>query len=142
VLSSDHVWHVFVRDVAAAAGVQPPHVDVDTLRGLDLDAVEDLALDELGKIGLAPADMRRELRVRMRVVAANQRALYEHQPQAYDGRFVLVHAADGDLPLETARWQAVAPHLERRTVPGDHHTMLQPPHLNVLAAVVRDVLGD
>jgi amino acid adenylation domain-containing protein len=137
----EFVWRAFVGDVAAAAGVAPPHVDAEVLRGLDGDEVEELALDELDRAGLAGAELREELRLRMRVVAANQRALYGYQLAPYGGRVVLVRAADSDAPLELSRWRP-ATNLQLITVAGNHYSILRPPQLSQVAALLREALGD
>jgi thioesterase domain-containing protein len=137
------VWYAFVRDVAGAAGVEPPDLDLGACKTLDRDAMEELALDALDKAGLAPADLRDDLRVRMQVVAANMRALYEYRPPTYNGRVVLVRAEEESVAsAELAGWQDASPHLEQRSVPGDHYTLLEPPQLSVLATVLREVLEE
>ena len=130
------IWRAFTGDVANPAGV--PLVTADQFAGLDPDAAEQLALDLLSQAGLAPPHLREELRLRMRVVAANMQALNEHQPRCYDGRVVLARAQHSEIDAE--RWRAVAPRLELRTVPGNHFTLLQPPQLSQVAALLRDLL--
>jgi amino acid adenylation domain-containing protein len=132
------IWRAFVGDMAAAAGGPP--LDPDAFDGLDHDAAEQLALDMLDRAGLAPADLRDELRLRMRVVAMNLQALYEHRPRIYGGRLVLARAEASEV--NPTPWQAVTPRLELRTLPGDHFTLLQPPQLGPVAALLRDLLDD
>ncbi|WP_199733803.1 MULTISPECIES: hypothetical protein [Corallococcus] len=52
----------------------------------------------------------------------------------------------GDVGAEASRWDhgwaAYAPGgLDMHTVPGDHYSFLKPPHLQVLAARLRDALA-
>ncbi|MFC0527566.1 amino acid adenylation domain-containing protein [Phytohabitans kaempferiae] len=131
----------FVRDLAGRAGITAPDLDAETYGRLDREALEERVLDVLDKAGLAPSGLRDEMRVRMRVYVANMRALHAHEPRAYGGRFVLVRAAECLAPAEFERWPAVSPDIEYRTAPGNHFTMVQPPHLTGLAAVLRDVLS-
>lgn len=38
------------------------------------------------------------------------------------------------------QWRAVAPRLEHVAVPGDHYSVLRPPHVDAVAAAVRSRL--
>ena len=130
----------FVIDLAGAAGAPLPDVDPDVLRELDRDSLEKLALDVLIDAGVAPPDMRAELRTRLRAFAANYRAALGHEPGRFDGPMVLITAAENDATQEITGWMSLAPALEHRTVGGDHYTMLRPPHLTTLATALRDAL--
>ena len=44
------------------------------------------------------------------------------------------------ISTDDAAWAGLCSRLDRRTVPGDHYSMLRPPHLAVLAAAVRAAL--
>ncbi|WLS48447.1 amino acid adenylation domain-containing protein [Micromonospora profundi] len=129
----------FVYDLAGLADVAPPDVDPATFRGLDRDALGEVALDVLDKAGLVPDGLRDEVRLRMRAFTTNVAALHTHRPRRYDGPVTLIRTADG--ADDDATWQALCPRLDRQTVPGDHYTMLRPPHLAALATAVRDALG-
>ncbi len=133
----------FIRDVCGIAGVRPPEADparLPSLDGLDEGELEDLALDLLDRSGLLPSGTRTEMRARMRVFAANTRAYVSHRPQPFSGRTVLIRAAGTVETADPAAWRAVAPRLEVVTVPGDHYTLLQVPHLDALTAALRDSL--
>ncbi|MET7880888.1 thioesterase domain-containing protein, partial [Micromonospora profundi] len=131
----------FVYDLASLADVAPPDVDPSQFQGLDRDALEEVALDVLDKAGLVPAGLRDEVRLRMRAFTTNVAALHTHRPRRYDGPVTVIRTADG-ADADDATWQALCPRLDRRTVPGDHYTMLRPPHLAALATAVRDALGE
>ncbi|MEH1030101.1 amino acid adenylation domain-containing protein, partial [Micromonospora profundi] len=133
----------FVYDLAGLADVTLSDVDPRTLEGLDRDALEEAALDVLDKAGLVPDGLRDEVRLRMRAFSTNVAALHAHRPRRYDGPVTLIRTADGaDRADDDATWQALCPRLGRRTVPGDHYTMLRPPHLAALATAVRDALRE
>jgi thioesterase domain-containing protein len=126
--------------------VRPPEADparlpsLDGLDGLDEGELENLALDLLDRSGLLPSGTRTEMRARMRVFAANTRAYVSHRPRPFSGRTVLIRAAGTVETDDSAAWRAVAPRLEVVTVPGDHYTLLQVPHLDALTAALRDSL--
>jgi amino acid adenylation domain-containing protein len=140
----------FVLDAAGTAGVPLPAVDLDALRGLDRPTLDNLALDVLAQAGLAPPDTHDDLRTRMRAFTTNIAHYAAYRPRDYPGRLVLITARDNRATADGATadgatadvsaWQARAPHLEHLTVPGDHFTMLRPPHVQDLAAIVRRYL--
>ncbi|MGC5016361.1 alpha/beta fold hydrolase, partial [Streptosporangium sp. DT93] len=129
----------FVGDLAGIAGVRPPDVDPEPFRHLAWDALEERALAVLDDAGLLLSGTRDELRTRMRVFGTNTRAALSYRQREYPGRLVLISAA-GHAAADLARWRALSPAFEHRTVSGDHYSMLQPPHLNELAGVLRDCL--
>jgi amino acid adenylation domain-containing protein len=132
----------FVLDVVAVAGVPLPPVDLDAAGGLGGRDLEDLALDVLARAGLAPSDSHEDLRTRMRVFAGNVRHHAGHRPRPFDGPLLLVTAQGNPETADAAaRWRAVAPHLEHVAVPGDHYSVLRPPHVDAVAAAVRRRLG-
>jgi len=78
------------------------------------------------------------------VFLANVRAAAAHDPRPYDGRVVLVRAAEspaqgasGDLGWGAAFARACVTAL---TVPGDHYTMLSTAHVGSLAARIAEAL--
>ncbi|MEO3808386.1 amino acid adenylation domain-containing protein [Sphaerisporangium sp. B11E5] len=135
------VLSAFVRDLTGIAGVRPPDLDPESFRHLARDALEEQAMAVLDDAGLVPAGTRDEIRTRMRLFAANTRAMFTHRPRGYPGRLVLVSAA-ASAATDPAAWQALCAAFEHRTVPGDHYSMLQQPHLEELAAVLRDCLRE
>jgi thioesterase domain-containing protein len=130
----------FVIDAAGTAGVPLPDVDLDALRGLDRHTLDNLALDVLAQAGLAPPDTHDDLRTRMRAFATNIAHYAAYRPRDYLGRLVLITARDNGPTSDVSAWKAHAPDLEHITVPGDHFSMLRPPHVDELAAIVRQVL--
>ncbi len=129
----------FVRDVAALAAQAPPSVD---LAGLAPDQQIDVTLAALESAGLGSAAIRAELRNRVRVFLANNRAHLAHQMEPYNGRLVLLRAADEPDDV-TEPWRALARgSFECYTVPGTHYSVLQPPHVTDVARVMRRCLRD
>jgi amino acid adenylation domain-containing protein len=127
----------FVLDTAGTAGVPLPDVDLDALQGLDRQALDNVALNVLAQAGLAPPDTHDDLRTRMRAFTTNIAHYAAYRPRDYLGRLVLVTARDNRATDDVSAWRACAPHLEHLSVPGDHFTMLRPPHVQDLAAIVR-----
>ncbi len=127
----------FVLDAVGTAGAPLPDVDLGALRGLDRQTLDDLALHVLAEAGLAPPDTHDYLRTRMRAFAKNIEHYAAHRPRDYHGRLVLVTARENDETADVSAWKHRAPHLEHHTVSGDHFTMLRPPHVHDLAAILR-----
>ncbi|MQA25135.1 MAG: hypothetical protein GEU94_06630, partial [Micromonosporaceae bacterium] len=130
----------FVRDVAGVATAAPPPLDLDALRRQPAAEQVEAVLTALEAAGLASADVREQLRARIEVFSANSRAFLAHQPRPYDGRLALLSAADHLDREEVDRWRTVAAGFEHHVTPGDHYTMLQPPHVTTLAGVLRGCL--
>jgi thioesterase domain-containing protein/acyl carrier protein len=77
------------------------------------------------------------------VQQANYKALSDYRPGTYGGRVVLFCAAGEpeEFNREKRRgWRLLAPHLEVLTVPGDHLTMIEEPHVRELAERLREVM--
>jgi FkbH-like protein len=99
---------------------------------------------------LSLADLDEAARLRMiRIMSAQYRAWQSYRPRTYEGRVVffrakevltrsqLVRTFDGP----EAEWVDVFPNFEIREVPGDHHTMLEAPHVSDLARAIGAMLG-
>ncbi|MGY3677880.1 amino acid adenylation domain-containing protein [Streptomyces sp. TE33382] len=131
----------FVHDLAGLAGVPAPRYDEAVLRGLPPDRQEGALLDLLERAALVPEGIREDMRDRIRVFEANTRALLRHRPGPVDGRLVLLSARQQPRRPKTRPWRVLARGgFELHTVPGDHHTMMQQPHLTTLAESLRGVL--
>jgi thioesterase domain-containing protein/acyl carrier protein len=88
-----------------------------------------------------PGPVQRMFRVIVNLVAAAR----SETMTPYAGPVVLVCAADTDdlgSAGREASWRAVVPDLTVRHSPGDHLTMVKPPHVTALAAVLDEVLGN
>ncbi|GAA3507035.1 amino acid adenylation domain-containing protein [Streptomyces showdoensis] len=131
----------FVHDLAGLAGVPAPRYDEAALRGLTPDRQDEALLDLLERAALVPEGIRDDMRERIRVFEANTRALLRHRPGPVDGRLVLLSAQQQPRRPKTRPWRVLARGgFELHTVPGDHHTMLQQPHLTALARSLSGVL--
>lgn len=74
---------------------------------------------------------------------ALNRATYHYVPTEYTGKVVLFRPKIGGLGLShdpTLGWDSVARKLEIVDVPGDHSTMFFPPHVDVLASKLAELL--
>ncbi|HET9896841.1 MAG TPA: alpha/beta fold hydrolase, partial [Streptosporangiaceae bacterium] len=127
----------FVRDIAALADAAPPSLD---LTGLAPDQQVDVTLAALESAGLGSAAIREELRNRVEIFLANNRAHLVHRMQPYDGRLVLLRAADEPDDV-TEPWRALAPGgFECYTLQGTHYSLLHQPHVSEVAQVMRRCL--
>ncbi|MEI9425798.1 amino acid adenylation domain-containing protein [Mesorhizobium sp. Cs1299R1N1] len=81
------------------------------------------------------------------VAEANKIALHDYTPRPNDSRSVLFAAKKGlristNHPDGDLGWKQFARgHLEIHEVPGDHYTMVAPPHVNVLAKKLNEYLN-
>ncbi|HEX4382772.1 MAG TPA: amino acid adenylation domain-containing protein [Myxococcales bacterium] len=65
-----------------------------------------------------------------------------YQPPAHPGAVSLLRAAEREPGIEPFKgWASFAPALALDEVPGDHFSMLKPPHLEVLARRLRQLLN-
>ncbi|WP_137992789.1 amino acid adenylation domain-containing protein [Streptomyces vilmorinianum] len=124
----------FTRDLAGLTGLRPPALDGQ-------EHVDEL-LPLLERSGLVPAGVRDEVRTRAEVFLAASRAYHVHRPTPYDGPVTLLTAEGArtaaDAADHLAWWRSHATGgLDHETVPGTHHTLLQHPHLPVLARALR-----
>lgn len=76
------------------------------------------------------------------VIAANVEADRAYLPQPYPGRIVLFWASGESLGYRDYRmaWSEVAEALEVHVIPGDHNSLRQEPHVQVLAAKLKRCL--
>jgi amino acid adenylation domain-containing protein len=85
------------------------------------------------------------LRPRLATLLRNLQAMHNHRPEPLDTAAVLLVARDGRSTGDdvAASWEAYCHgEVEVVTVPGDHHTMLQAPHVIDLAAKLDRRLAD
>jgi thioesterase domain-containing protein len=77
-----------------------------------------------------------------RVRVANERALADYIPRRYDGPLLYCRARDVTPSADDTRgrWAELCAGTAYREVPGTHHTMLLPPHVEALAVIVREAL--
>jgi thioesterase domain-containing protein len=141
------------RDVAAQMG-RPFTLSVDALAGAGLDEQLRRAVEALHAQGAAPDRFdAADLRGHVEVVRARNRATVAYRPGTYGGPLTFFAAADnpadfisglGTLTDEEARtygWCRLAPAARAHWVPGAHVTMGLEPHVETLAARVREELA-
>jgi amino acid adenylation domain-containing protein len=123
----------------------------DDLRGLGDREQLDALLEAARAAGRLPAGVEpRRAEALFRVFKANMAAARAFRPRPYPGPVVLVRAAGSDRfafppgdphdPDPSGGWAALADSVELAVVPGDHHTMVRPPHVEALAAALRRAL--
>lgn len=75
------------------------------------------------------------------VLEANLQALHSYRPRPYDGPITLFAAREIQLPAATRGWSDLAKGgLTLHEVPGDHDSILEPPHLDHLARILTGYL--
>jgi phthiocerol/phenolphthiocerol synthesis type-I polyketide synthase D len=138
----------FAEHVSKTYGV-PFAIPRDELAGLDEDAqirrVLDRLTEQVPDLGAGVLRHQYESYVDARVAE-------RYTPERYDGRVLLLRAQDPH-PLtttldprylrtdDTLGWDEYCPALEVARVPGDHVSMIDPPHVTALAAELAARLG-
>ncbi|TXK39865.1 alpha/beta fold hydrolase [Nonomuraea sp. C10] len=92
---------------------------------------------DVAAMGAEPGEA--ELAERFPVFAANVRALLTFRPSRVDSRVVLL-CAEKSEGEKLSRWRPYADEIQ--VVPGDHYTMLRPPHIEALAEAMRHRLSE
>ena len=132
---------------------QPLDLDAEALRGLPLDAQLARGLEILGgQEALGPGFDLPLLRHLALGYAARATAIERYRPSTYPGRITLLRASRVDAAAlrdatprqrrifedPTLGWGAVAAAgVEVHTVPGTHQTIVEAPHVEALAEVLR-----
>ncbi|HEU4562239.1 MAG TPA: amino acid adenylation domain-containing protein, partial [Longimicrobium sp.] len=141
------------RGIAAQMG-RPFTLSADPLTGAGLGEQLRRAVEALHAQGAAPDGFdAADLRAHLEVIRARNRAMAAYRPGAYGGPFTLFAAADhpedfassfGLRTAEEARtygWCRLAPAVRAHRVPGGHNTIGLEPHVETLAARVREELA-
>ena len=111
-------------------------VDQEMLGRLDEDQRGQYCLQQAAKLNLIPPEVGpAQVRNYLKLYGANLKALRDYVARKYPGRITLLktgyEVADGD---ETIGWGALAEQgVEVYEVPGSHHDMVAPPHVEALA---------
>jgi thioesterase domain-containing protein len=129
--------------VARAVGADLGLTAAD-LAGLDDAAQLARVVERAAAAGRLPADFPAARAAGMfRVFKSNMRAARAFRQRPYPGAVTLFRAAASDR-FDPARpaggWEGLAAAVEVVAVPGDHHTMVRPPHVAALAAALRQAL--
>ena len=150
--SETEVWLAFAAEIlgagAAAAGLaeNPAGLAEDLARAEPEERLERLAAaaQELGGEPLPPPP---RLRALFAVFRAGVEAIWGHRERPFDGR-ILLFRPEEPTPLAprtdldpAAGWRRLGAEVEEVSVPGNHFTMLSPPHLDSLVPALRERLA-
>ncbi|MFP2960203.1 amino acid adenylation domain-containing protein [Myxococcus sp. 1LA] len=128
----------FAEFTAQLLGLPAPEQVADA-RALDEAGILDRLLDQGRSTGVLPQGVGAEqLHALYRVYENNLRALWRYAPGRYGGRLTLVRASETQVPTGTdGGWAALAEGgVAVHEVPGDHHSILRPPAVDLLVAVM------
>ncbi len=127
----------FAYDLARRFGKEPPATAED-LRQISPERRLPFVLEQARAAGVLPPDIdEQQIQRALDVFAANAQAMHNYRPPTYPGRVTLLRAEERppDDPQDPALgWGAFAAGgVEVCTVPGDHYTIVGPPHVQALA---------
>jgi amino acid adenylation domain-containing protein/non-ribosomal peptide synthase protein (TIGR01720 family) len=127
----------FAADLARSAG-QEARLTPESFEGLSAEErLRALWAHALEARWLRAGTGLEEVRTLLDVVRANLQAVSRYSPGPYEGRVVLLRAGDarrGEEREATHGWDGLVPSgLTVEDVPGDHHGVLRPPHVDTLA---------
>ncbi|MBC1312640.1 amino acid adenylation domain-containing protein, partial [Trichormus variabilis PNB] len=75
----------------------------------------------------------------LKILQINAQALQNYQPQSYSGSIVLLKAAETEEDFESS-WKQLVEQIETVVVPGNHISMMSPPHIQNLVQKIQDFL--
>ncbi|MBD2253936.1 amino acid adenylation domain-containing protein [Nostoc parmelioides FACHB-3921] len=75
----------------------------------------------------------------LKILQINAQALQDYQPQFYSGSIVLLKAAETEEDFESS-WKELVEQIETVVVPGNHISMMSPPHIQILVQKIQDFL--
>jgi thioesterase domain-containing protein len=123
----------------------------DDLGRLPLQSQIQYMLENMRMAGLAlPEDGATWLLQQLQIARARIQARQDYQPQIYPGRITLFHAREQgalelhpELQLDWQQWQEFTHEpMEIYQVPGDHDSLLNEPHVQVLAQYLQAALDN
>lgn len=130
---------VWMYEVAAMAGLDV-EIDPEELRRLPPEQCADAAIEKLRELGAIPAESPTEAwRARFDGYLGNVQRAAESKLQSYTGRVVLLRAQERLLGRPYG-WTELASQLRTIEVPGNHFSLLLPPHVATVARELRDIL--
>ncbi|QSQ23762.1 amino acid adenylation domain-containing protein [Pyxidicoccus parkwayensis] len=130
----------FAEHLSRQAGLNPEAAEL--LGQVDAGELKALLEDAPGADAGLPPKALAELRELWRVFSRNLRATQAYLPGNYPGRAVLLRAAEGPREglEEDLGWGALTSGVEVHEVPGDHFSLIAPPHVERLAERLRELL--
>ncbi|CCH32066.1 putative non-ribosomal peptide synthase [Saccharothrix espanaensis DSM 44229] len=131
---------------AVAANLQWDYLDgrrtIEDLRAMsDEEHLEYLLAVARAGDYLPPDAGREQIGAVLELWVANLRLLWAYRPRPLDGRVTLIHAAQEDRAAFRT-WHSLARDLDVRESPGNHYTVMRPPLVQHLAAVLHEVASD
>ncbi|MEM7354625.1 MAG: amino acid adenylation domain-containing protein [Acidobacteriota bacterium] len=129
----------FVRDLGGLTG-QPLELSADRLRTLDSAGELAAVVEQARGLEVLQDVSEAEIARLLAVFRRNFQALLHYRAPAYTGSLVVLKAAATDGSA-TLGWSDVAGRVEAYEVPGDHYTIMQPPHVDALAEHLRGALA-
>ncbi|HEX6291255.1 MAG TPA: thioesterase domain-containing protein, partial [Herpetosiphonaceae bacterium] len=134
----------FINDLSGLAARAPsmPTAVLEAADKLPPDERVQTLLEHARSAALVPQELGMDrLRQRFEVFQANIRAIQHYLPGPYAGQALLLHTrySKGVAQSDpTLGWQELIPEgLAVAEVPGDHYSMVLPPHVETLAAALR-----
>jgi phthiocerol/phenolphthiocerol synthesis type-I polyketide synthase D len=133
--------------------VETYELDLD----LDVDALVEQPEDEqiatfMRAVQEAGLNLSPELMEHQRTSYEDARTAERFEPQPYEGHVILYRATDRGLTTtldpryarteDALGWDVHCPSLEIVKIPGDHTSLIDPPHVDVMAQHLRQVLSE
>ncbi|WP_420718375.1 thioesterase domain-containing protein [Pyxidicoccus sp. MSG2] len=131
---------LFADHLSRLSGLNPEAAGL--LGQVDAEELKALLEDTPGAGADLPPQALSELRALWRVFSLNLRASHAYLPGPYPGPLVLLRAAEGPREglAEDLGWGALASKVEVHEVPGDHFSLIAPPHVEQVAERLRELL--
>jgi amino acid adenylation domain-containing protein len=124
----------FAEDWASLLGERAPLSEGELL-ALPPERQVQYAVQRIREAELLPDGLTSDgLERRMAVFMANVQAVADYRPERYPGTVTLLQAEESSDVR--AAWTGLAAELEEHLVPGDHYSMLRPPHLATLTTTL------
>jgi thioesterase domain-containing protein len=79
----------------------------------------------------------------LRIFYANSQAVYRYVPQPYPHPITLFNATEQAIHLQqnpTLGWNLLATNIQLHPIPGNHLSMMKPPHVQTLAQQLQQYL--
>ncbi|MDF5727929.1 MAG: amino acid adenylation domain-containing protein [Rhizonema sp. PD38] len=120
-------------------------LSLEYLQQLEPDERRFYIIEQFRQLNLIPPDFGRDQTQRLlKIVESQYRAINSYRPQTYPGKIILFQASEGaaiSSQDSTLGWGELATEgVEIHWVSGNHRTMLQEPHVQVLAKQLRACL--
>jgi len=130
------LWVAVAEDLGCMFGTDL-HISLEELRRRAADDQLRYVLEQIQQASIPVLDSGADqLRQLFGIFKAHIEALRNYTPQHYPGRLICMIASAHRTEQQhdpTAGWDDLADGVERYIIPGDHYTMLKPPHVQILA---------